>query len=349
MLGNAVARHAGRGRGMAFRTWHAGQRCGMSCWPRPLHGMLAKAKAWHAGQRYGMACGPESWHGMPAKAVAWHVGQGYSMPRCVTQWRGMLGNAVARHAGQGRGMAETVPWHSDLGMLGNAVACHAGRGRGMACWPRLRRGTLGNAVAWHAGPRRGKACGPRLWHGMLAEAVAWLAGRGRGMAFQPWHAGQRCGMACVSRPWHGMLAKAKGWHAGQRGGMACWATSMDFIPGIDGPSEGVPRVLACFSNFGFQKIVVSGVFSLSEENLGRANGHIFNVSNRNNEVTIRQLTEMMTQVSNSSFNLLIPIMSRFDTSFNEYNSNCAVESYISYYSNLIPYGSLPYTMSYCES
>lgn len=25
---------------------------------------------------------------------------------------------------------------------------------------------------------------------------------------------------------------------------------MDFIPGIDGPSEGVPRVLACFSNVG---------------------------------------------------------------------------------------------------
>jgi hypothetical protein len=23
---------------------------------------------------------------------------------------------------------------------------------------------------------------------------------------------------------------------------------MDFIPGVDGPSEGVPRVLACFSN-----------------------------------------------------------------------------------------------------
>ena len=23
---------------------------------------------------------------------------------------------------------------------------------------------------------------------------------------------------------------------------------MDFVPGIDGPSEGVPRVLACFSN-----------------------------------------------------------------------------------------------------
>lgn len=26
---------------------------------------------------------------------------------------------------------------------------------------------------------------------------------------------------------------------------------MDFIPGIDGPSEGVPRVLACFSNVCF--------------------------------------------------------------------------------------------------
>ena len=27
---------------------------------------------------------------------------------------------------------------------------------------------------------------------------------------------------------------------------------MDFIPGIDGPSEGVPRVLACFSNVSIQ-------------------------------------------------------------------------------------------------
>ncbi|GER55609.1 UDP-D-apiose/UDP-D-xylose synthase [Striga asiatica] len=54
---------------------------------------------------------------------------------------------------------------------------------------------------------------------------------------------------------------------------------MDFIPGIDGPSEGVPRVLACFSN----------------ENPARANGHIFNVGNPNNEVTVRQLAEMMTQ------------------------------------------------------
>ncbi|EMS56009.1 hypothetical protein TRIUR3_09763 [Triticum urartu] len=55
---------------------------------------------------------------------------------------------------------------------------------------------------------------------------------------------------------------------------------MDFIPGVDGPSEGVPRVLACFSN----------------ENPARANGHIFNVGNPDNEVTVRELAEMMTEV-----------------------------------------------------
>lgn len=34
---------------------------------------------------------------------------------------------------------------------------------------------------------------------------------------------------------------------------------MDFIPGIDGPSEGVPRVLACFSNVNFSsKTLVTG-------------------------------------------------------------------------------------------
>lgn len=34
----------------------------------------------------------------------------------------------------------------------------------------------------------------------------------------------------------------------------------------------------------------------SQENPARANGHIFNVGNPNNEVTVRQLAEMMTQV-----------------------------------------------------
>ncbi|RYR42977.1 hypothetical protein Ahy_A08g039409 isoform B [Arachis hypogaea] len=70
---------------------------------------------------------------------------------------------------------------------------------------------------------------------------------------------------------------------------------MDFIPGIDGPSEGVPRVLACFSNnllrkeplklvdggqsqrtFVYIKDAIEAVL-LMIENPARANGHIFNV------------------------------------------------------------------------
>ncbi|KAG6530761.1 hypothetical protein ZIOFF_004519 [Zingiber officinale] len=89
---------------------------------------------------------------------------------------------------------------------------------------------------------------------------------------------------------------------------------MDFIPGIDGPSEGVPRVLACFSNnllrreplklvdggqsqrtFVYIKDAIEAVL-LMIENPARANGHIFNVGNPNNEVTVKQLAEIMTQV-----------------------------------------------------
>ncbi|WZZ56833.1 hypothetical protein YC2023_056940 [Brassica napus] len=89
---------------------------------------------------------------------------------------------------------------------------------------------------------------------------------------------------------------------------------MDFIPGIDGPSEGVPRVLACFSNnllrreplklvdggesqrtFIYIKDAIEAVL-LMIENPERANGRIFNVGNPNNEVTVRQLAEMMTKV-----------------------------------------------------
>ena len=40
----------------------------------------------------------------------------------------------------------------------------------------------------------------------------------------------------------------------------------------------------------------SWLFS-SQENPARANGHSFNVGNPNNEVTVRQLAEMMTKVS----------------------------------------------------
>ncbi|MED6132920.1 UDP-D-apiose/UDP-D-xylose synthase 2 [Stylosanthes scabra] len=94
---------------------------------------------------------------------------------------------------------------------------------------------------------------------------------------------------------------------------------MDFIPGVDGPSEGVPRVLACFSNnllrreplklvdggqsqrtFIYIKDAIEAVL-LMIENPARANGHIFNVGNPNNEVTVRQLGEMMTQVKGLSF------------------------------------------------
>ncbi|RYR42979.1 hypothetical protein Ahy_A08g039409 isoform A [Arachis hypogaea] len=94
---------------------------------------------------------------------------------------------------------------------------------------------------------------------------------------------------------------------------------MDFIPGIDGPSEGVPRVLACFSNnllrkeplklvdggqsqrtFVYIKDAIEAVL-LMIENPARANGHIFNVGNPNNEVTVRQLGEMMVKVKGLSF------------------------------------------------
>ncbi|KMZ65985.1 UDP-D-apiose/UDP-D-xylose synthase 2 [Zostera marina] len=87
---------------------------------------------------------------------------------------------------------------------------------------------------------------------------------------------------------------------------------MDFIPGIDG--EGVPRVLACFSDnllrgeplklvdggesqrtFIYIKDAIEAVL-LMIENPKRANGHIFNVGNPNNEVTVRQLAEMMAKI-----------------------------------------------------
>jgi UDP-apiose/xylose synthase len=139
---------------------------------------------------------------------------------------------------------------------------------------------------------------------------------------------------------------------------------MDFIPGIDGPSESVPRVLACFSNnlmrgeplklvdggqsqrtFVYIKDAIEAVlrmivstsgsilllinleveherlvsrvfFFISlelkghchlhklllnicvfQENPARANGHIFNVGNPHNELTVQELAELMTDVS----------------------------------------------------
>jgi len=89
---------------------------------------------------------------------------------------------------------------------------------------------------------------------------------------------------------------------------------MDFIPGVDGPSDGVPRVLACFSNnllrgeplklvdggesqrtFLYIKDAIEAVL-LMIENPARANGKIFNVGNPNNEVTVQELAKMMIKV-----------------------------------------------------
>ena len=46
-----------------------------------------------------------------------------------------------------------------------------------------------------------------------------------------------------------------------------------------------------------KKSRVLNVKIFSQDNPGRANGHIFNVGNPNNEVTIRQLAEMMTELN----------------------------------------------------
>ncbi|KOM50560.1 hypothetical protein LR48_Vigan08g138700 [Vigna angularis] len=86
---------------------------------------------------------------------------------------------------------------------------------------------------------------------------------------------------------------------------------MDFIPGVDGPSDGVPRVLACFSNsllrgeplklvdggksqrtFLYIKDAIDAV-ALMIDNPERANGYIFNVGNPDNEVSVKELAALM--------------------------------------------------------
>ncbi|KAJ7981183.1 UDP-D-apiose/UDP-D-xylose synthase [Quillaja saponaria] len=87
---------------------------------------------------------------------------------------------------------------------------------------------------------------------------------------------------------------------------------MDFNPRVDG--DGVPRVFDCFNNYllrGEKLELVGGGKSLRTfcyikdaieavllmiENPKRANGQIFNVGNPDNEVTVKQLAEMMTEV-----------------------------------------------------
>eukprot|EP00850_Spirogloea_muscicola_P019140 SM000184S03773 [mRNA] locus=s184:96673:100079:+ [translate_table: standard] len=87
---------------------------------------------------------------------------------------------------------------------------------------------------------------------------------------------------------------------------------MDFIPGVDG--EGVPRVLACFSNnlmrgeplklvdggrsqrtFVYIKDAIEAVL-LMIDNPARSCNRIFNVGNPNNEATVKELAELMTKI-----------------------------------------------------
>ncbi|KAH0467062.1 hypothetical protein IEQ34_004300 [Dendrobium chrysotoxum] len=97
---------------------------------------------------------------------------------------------------------------------------------------------------------------------------------------------------------------------------------MDFIPGVDGPSEGVPRVLACFSNnllrreplklvdggqslrsFVCIKDAIEAVllmivclhFNQDPFYFKWPYLYIFNVGNPKNEVTVKQLAEIMTK------------------------------------------------------
>ncbi|XP_004506161.1 UDP-D-apiose/UDP-D-xylose synthase 2 [Cicer arietinum] len=111
---------------------------------------------------------------------------------------------------------------------------------------------------------------------------------------------------------------------------------MDFIPGVDGPSDGVPRVLACFSNNLLRgeplKLVDSGhsqrtflyindaieAVMLMIDNPDRANGHIFNVGNPDNEVSVKELAELMIQVYAKVADVPASSLSTLDVSSEEF-------------------------------
>jgi UDP-apiose/xylose synthase len=87
---------------------------------------------------------------------------------------------------------------------------------------------------------------------------------------------------------------------------------MDFIPGRDG--EGIPRVLACFMTAlldgeplrlvdgGWRRRTIVSIHDavqavlLMLEKPDRAQGQIFNIGNRDNEVTIAELADLMRKV-----------------------------------------------------
>ncbi|XP_058004109.1 UDP-D-apiose/UDP-D-xylose synthase 2 isoform X1 [Hevea brasiliensis] len=89
---------------------------------------------------------------------------------------------------------------------------------------------------------------------------------------------------------------------------------IDYIPGIDGERRGVPRVFACFSSnllrgeslelvegghskrtFCYIKDAIEALL-LMIENPEKANGHSFNVGNPNNEVSMKELANLMIEV-----------------------------------------------------
>lgn len=89
---------------------------------------------------------------------------------------------------------------------------------------------------------------------------------------------------------------------------------MDYVPGVDGPVDGIPRVLACFSSrlmagqplklvdgghvfrtFVYVKDAVDVTLQMVDRP-DRSVGRIFNVGNPNNNTTIKDLAMTMTDV-----------------------------------------------------
>ncbi|BFI24630.1 UDP-apiose/xylose synthase [Marchantia polymorpha subsp. ruderalis] len=111
---------------------------------------------------------------------------------------------------------------------------------------------------------------------------------------------------------------------------------MDFIPGVDGPSHAVPRVLACFSmalmkeeplklvdggkaqrTFCYIKDAIDAVLRIIE-NPDRANMRIFNVGNPMNEASVKELAEIMTDVYCKISGKSKPNMTTVDISSKEF-------------------------------
>lgn len=68
-------------------------------------------------------------------------------------------------------------------------------------------------------------------------------------------------------------------------------------------------ILPFYNSSNLQSITTDRTDMFFQENSARANGHIFNVGNPNNEVTVKQLAEMMTEVCNKGHpNVIMTIL-----------------------------------------